>query len=204
MAYSPLTDFLALLRQTSGGARVEQMPGLDYVMAALSRAGMFSISVGQVPPTTNQTTTIWIKPALPSWSAEASIFLWDPVALVYSPASNTLWQSLFSPPVVGSNVFQSVSGVSANIGITTSLLAIQRVNPAATALNLPSVIGHGKNPLRIVDWSTAVTAHAITITPFGTETIMQLPNWVLNSSPAQLSGVDLFPSVDLNGWVIAP
>ena len=62
MSYNPATDFIALLRLTAGGVRSEQMPGLDYVVAALARIGLFSLSVGQTAPTVNQATTVWLQP----------------------------------------------------------------------------------------------------------------------------------------------
>lgn len=100
MSYSPLTDFLALLRQTSGGVRSERMPGLDYVVAALARAGLISISVGQTAPTVNPATTVWFQPAVPSWTAEGAVFLWNAAVNSYQVATPTLWSSLIAGPFV--------------------------------------------------------------------------------------------------------
>ena len=55
----------------------------------------------------------------------------------------------------------------------------------------------------IIGWSTAVVGHTITLLPSGGATIMKRASWVLVSTADQLSGVDLLPSADLNGWVIA-
>jgi hypothetical protein len=201
MSYAPTTDFIALLRQTAGGEAVARMPGLDYIVAALARAGLFSLSVGQTAPLVNQATTVWLKPSQPSWVAEGTVYLWNAAAGTYQVATATLWSVLLG---LSGYSFQSAATAAANIASVTSLLAVQRTAPAATALILPSVAVRGRRSLQIVDWSTGVAAHAITLTPAGTETIMQQPSWTLLSTAVQLAGVTLYPSPDLNGWVIAP
>lgn len=205
MSYSPTTDFLSLLRQTSGGVRTERTPGLDYVVAALSRAGLFALSVGQTAPTTNQPTTAWLRPSVPSWVAEGSVFLWNPVTLEYEAATPSLWDALLlsTASSIGYS-FQSAAAGSNIVMAGTSLLAVQRAAPAATALTLPAVIAQAGKPLQIVDWSTGVTGHTITLNPIGGSTIMQQSSFELLSTAVQLSGVTLYPSPDLNGWVIAP
>lgn len=203
MAYTPNTDFLALLRQTSGGVRSENVPGLDYVTAVLARAGMINLSVGQSPPTSSQSTTAWFKPAQPSWSAEGQLYLWNSITAEYELATPALWQktTAFSP-----YVFQSAAVASNIITVGTSLLAVQRAAPTATALQLPNLAAQyaSGRRLQIVDFSTSVVNHVITLTtPDGT-TIMQKPNWSLLSTAVQLAGVALQPSPDLNAWIIAP
>ena len=79
MSYNPATDFIALLRLTGGGVRSERMPGLDYVVAALARIGLFSLSVGQTAPTVNQATTVWLQPSQPSWLAEGTFYIWNSI-----------------------------------------------------------------------------------------------------------------------------
>lgn len=201
MAYSSTTDFLALLRQTSGGVRTERMPGLDYVVAAMARAGLFSLSVGQTPPTTNQTTTVWLLPSVPSWVAEGTVFLWNAALGQYQPATLALWTAFLAGPSAYS--FQSAAAAANTIAPGVSLLAIQRVAPAATTITLPLIAAQGGKPIQIVDWSSAVVAHAITITP-AAGTIMRQSSWGLLSTADQLSGITLYPSPDLNGWAIAP
>lgn len=203
MSYTPTNDFLALLRQTSGGVRLERMPGLDFVVSAMARMGLFQLSVGQSPPTTNQTTTVWFQPSIPSWVAEGTVFLWNTAAAQYQAATPALWNILLSPAGYS---FQSVNIAASAVLAGTSILAVQRAAPAATALVLPNLAAQflTGRPLKIVDWSTAVANHAITITtPDGT-TIMQLASLGLLSSAVQLAGVTLYPVPDLNGWVIAP
>ncbi len=201
MSYTPLTDFLALLRQTSGGERLASVPGLDYVVSALSRAGLFQLLVGQTAPTVNQATTVWLQPSVPSWVTEGIVFLWDAAAQVYVKATPALWDAFFT----GSTgyVFQSVAGASGIVGVTTSILAVQRVAPVTTSLTLPTLVSHGTKPLHVVDWSTGVTGHTINLIPSG-GTIMQQASWQLRSTSVQLSSVTLYPSLDLNGWIIAP
>lgn len=203
MAYNPLTDFLALIRNGSGGAAMAEMPGLDYVVAAMARAGLIALSVGQTAPTTNQQTTVWLKPSLPSWVAEGTVFLWSATAGAYAPATPTLWANLMAP---GGYSFQSAPAASNAIAAGASLVAVQRVAPVATALVLPSLLGQWQTgrPLRIVDWSTSVTNHALAILPSDSSTIMKQPLWDLLSTPDQLAGITLYPSPDLNGWIIAP
>lgn len=94
MSYNPATDFMGLLRLVGSGVRSERMPGLDYVVAALARAGLINLSVGQTAPTTSQANTVWFQPAIPSWVAEGTIRLWDPLAGAYAPATPTLWSTL--------------------------------------------------------------------------------------------------------------
>lgn len=203
MAYSPRTDFLALIRNSGGAASFAEMPGLDYVVAAMARAGLFRLWTGQTPPTANQATTVWLVPSSPSWVAEGMVFLWNVSTNTYEPATPALWDVLLSGPSAGSNVFQSVAVASDAIGSATTLLAIERAGPAATALTLPSIQARGGKALQIVDWSSGVVNHAITINAVG-GTIMRRPSFGLFSTPDQLAGITLYPSVELNGWVIAP
>lgn len=203
MSYTPTTDFLALLRSTSGGVRTERMPGLDYVVAALARAGLFQLSVGQTAPTTNQAGTVWLQPSLPSWVAEGTVWLWNATALAYQLATPALWVALLAP---GARSFQSAAAANNVIIAGTSILAVQRATPGATSLVLPNLMAHWLTGavLKVVDWSTAVVNHTITITTPDGATIMQGASWQLLSNAAQLSGVTLYPSPDLNGWIIAP
>lgn len=203
MSYAPTIDFIALLRQTVDGARFERMPGLDYVVAALARAGLFRLSVGQTPPTSNQTTTVWLKPSLPSWVAEGNVFLWDAVTGQYELATPVLWNILLAPS--GYSFQSAIAAINViNAGVT--ILAVQRAAPSATALVLPTLAGQWLTgrPLKIVDWSTTVTNHMVTITAPDGATIMRQPAWTLLSTADQLAGITLHPAPELNGWIIAP
>ncbi len=202
MSYNPVTDFVGLVRQlASGQVSVARMPGLDYVLSAMARAGLFTLSVGQTAPLSNQSSTVWLLPALPSWTAEGKVFLWNAGTAEYELATPALWSALLSPAQYN---FQSVAGASNVVKAATSLLAVRRTAPSATTLVLPGLSTRGTKPLQIVDWSTAVAVHIITLTTADGATIMQRASWDLQSTPDQLSGVTLFPSTDLNGWVIAP
>ncbi len=93
---------------------------------------------------------------------------------------------------------------SSSIAAGVPVVAIQRVAPATTALALPKVADQDGVPLRIVDWSTSVTDHAITMTPNGTEKIMLAATFAINSNASQLASITLYPSTVLNGWYTAP
>jgi hypothetical protein len=205
MSYTPTTDFLALLRQTSGGVRVESLPGLDFVIAALSRSGLFSVSIGQTAPTSNQISTAWFKPAQPSWSAEGALYLWNAATAQYEPATMALWLA-FLAPGLGGYSFQNVAAAAATVIPGTSLLAVQRAAPVATALTLPTLASQfiSTRKLQIVDFSTSVTLHAITLTTPDGATIMQRNSLRLQSTADSLASVMLTPSPDLNSWIIAP
>lgn len=203
MSYNPLTDFLGLLRRASGGVEQAQMPGLDYVVAAMARAGMFTLSVGQTAPTTNQPSTAWLKPSVPSWVAEGTVFLWNSITQSYQPATPALWTDVLA---AGGYSFQSLASNVNAINTGVSLAAVQRAAPTATSIVLPSMAGQfltGRR-LQITDWSTGVVGHMITLTPSDGSLIMRQTSWQLISTADQLAGVTLRPSPDLNGWVIAP
>ncbi len=111
MSYVPATDFLALLRQTATGVELTRIPGLDYVVAALARAGMFQVWTGLTAPTANQQTTVWVQPAQPSWTAECTVWLWNSQLSEYQLATPNLWSVLlafegpgqaYDPPYGGS------------------------------------------------------------------------------------------------------
>lgn len=85
---------------------------------------------------------------------------------------------------------------------TESDIVILRASPAATTINLPPVADRFNVNLRIVDHSTSVTNHVITINPSGTETIARQSSWQMISTAYQLSSLELRPSETLGGWVI--
>lgn len=91
MVFNPATDFLGLWRNIAGNVSKLEMPGLDYVVAALARAGLVTLSVSATAPVANQSTTAWLRAAVPSYSAEGALFLWDPVAATYVPATPALF-----------------------------------------------------------------------------------------------------------------
>lgn len=202
MAYSPVTDFLALIRD-GDGATLAQMPGLDYVVSAMARAGMFRLSVGQTAPIVNQTDTVWLKPSVPSWVAEGTVWLWDASTGAYALATPALWDNVLSPAGYS---FQSAASASNTARVGASLIAVQRAAPSVTVLMLPTLLGQWQTgrALKIVDWSTDVVEHTIALTTPDGATIMQQTSWQLFSSADQLAGITLSPSPNLNGWVITP
>lgn len=203
MSYNPITDFLALLRLGAGGASVERMPGLDFMLAAMSRAGMFALAIGQVAPVVNQPTTVWLKTALPSWTAEGVVYLWNSDTEAYEVATMDLWSQLLARATA--LVFQSVTAAAVALGSDVTLAAVQRNNPALTAMTLPRLSTRRNQSLRIVDWSDPVVAHTLRMTPLEADvTIMRRPEFNAQSTADQLAGLTLHPSNDLNAWIIAP
>ncbi len=82
------------------------------------------------------------------------------------------------------------------------LVVLNKAIASATAVALGTVAARPYLDLTIVDW--AGTAGPITLTPFGAEKIMGLPQAVLLSGPAGVGSaatITLGPVVDLDGWV---
>jgi hypothetical protein len=91
MTYNPATDFNALWRNTGGALQALQIPGLDYVIEALARAGVINVTVSATAPVANQSTTAWLQAAVPSYSAEGVFQLWDKLTSAYAPATPRLF-----------------------------------------------------------------------------------------------------------------
>lgn len=91
MSYNPATDFSALWRNVAGVVSKVEMPTLDLVVAALARAGVITLSVSATAPVASQSITAWLQAAVPSYSAEGALFLWDPVATAYAAATPALF-----------------------------------------------------------------------------------------------------------------
>ena len=76
MAYNPATDFLALWRNIAGQVSKVEMPGLDYVMLALARAGLFTLVSSATAP-------------MPlTLSVEAPVLAWTAINRATSPEVN--------------------------------------------------------------------------------------------------------------------
>lgn len=176
MAYNPSADFLGLLRQTAGGVRAERMPGLDYIVVALARAGMFQLSVSAAAPVANQSTTAWFRPAVPSSSAEGVLFLWNDGTVEYEPATPALWAAIFAALA---QVVQDVTTVGpVNVLANADVVRVQNVGaPVALVVPLSSAMA---GPVLISDWANHAGTNNITLT---------------------LSGGDVFPGGG-NTWVI--
>jgi hypothetical protein len=121
MVYNPATDFLGLWRNIAGQVSKVEMPGLDYVVAALARAGLITLSVSATAPVVSQSVTAWLNTAVPSYSGEGVLYLWNTALDEYVAATPALffdmlqtatgqngvswWASTGGPPanVVGNN-----------------------------------------------------------------------------------------------------
>jgi hypothetical protein len=90
MAYNPVNDFVATLRNASPN-QLGKIPSLDLVIAALDRAGALEVHIGAVAPSSDQHRTLWFKPASPSYASEGQLFAWNPAALVYDPVTPALF-----------------------------------------------------------------------------------------------------------------
>ncbi len=120
MAYNYLTDFVGLWRATTGGVEKGEMPGLDFVVAALGRAGILNLVISGSPPVVNQDTTAWFKPSVspPDYAAEGVLYLWD--GTQYVPATPDLFfQFLVNSTTIGTFLtIYAVTGVPSNsIGV---------------------------------------------------------------------------------------
>lgn len=91
MAYNPSTDFVGLWRAIAGGVEKAEMPGLDFVVLALGRAGLLTTVISDIAPTANQAATAWFNPANPSYAAEGALYLWDVRIGAYAPATPELF-----------------------------------------------------------------------------------------------------------------
>ena len=116
MVFNPATDFLGLWRNIAGQVSKLEAPGLDIVVAALARAGLFTLSVSATAPVANQSTTAWLQAAVPSWSAEGVLQLWNPALGAYVPATAALFLDLLqaSAGQNGTSWWTSVGGPPLN------------------------------------------------------------------------------------------
>ncbi len=168
MSYSPVTDFIGLLRSTAGGVRAERMPGLDYVITAISRIGLFKVSVSSTPPIANQSTTVWLLPASPSWVAEGSVFLWNAGTSEYELATPQLWSAFLSTATAGATpIIQDVVTNAANVNAATTILRVQNVGAPVT-LTMP--LSSAKvGAVLVSDWNNLAGTNNIVINRAGSD-----------------------------------
>lgn len=160
MSYTPATDFLGLLRQTSGGVRTERMPGLDYIVVALARAGLITLAVAQTAPIVNQASTAWFKPGVPSWTAEGVLFLWNAVTAQYELATPALWSALLATSVAP--VVQDVTTVGP-VNVITNANVVRVLNVGAAVSLVMPLASTMKNPVLISDWNNLAGTNNISI-----------------------------------------
>lgn len=168
MSYATATDLLALIRQTSGGQRVARMPGLDYIVVALARAGFFQIFVGQSAPVANQATTLWFQPNINSWLIEGTVWLWNATAAQYQPATPSLWSALlFSSPAAA--IVQDVTTAGpVTVETIANVVRVQNVGaPVTLLMPLSTTV---LNPVLISDWANHAGTNNILITLSGSDT----------------------------------
>lgn len=131
MVYNPATDFVGLWRSILGTVSKTEMPGLDFVLAAMSRAGLITLSVSATPPLANQSTTAWLQAAVPSYSAEGVLRLWNPVTAAYVAATPALLLRMLEAAAGESGVswWTTVGGPPANVVGNDGDYAIQTDDP---------------------------------------------------------------------------
>lgn len=161
MSYAPTTDFLALLRQVGAGVRAERMPGLDWLVVALARAGLFQLAVSQVAPVLNQSTTVWFKPAVPSSFAEGILFLWNPVTAQYEVATPALWSSLFAA-VPAPTVVQDVTTVGP-VNVQPNAAIVRVMNVGAPVTLVMPLAANKLGGVLVTDWANLAGTNNITI-----------------------------------------
>ena len=182
MSYDPLTDFMGLVRRTSGGARVAQIPGLDYIIAAMARMAQFKLAVQQTAPITDQAETVWLRSATQSWTAEGTVFLWNKNTMEYEPATPELWHSLIHSAV---DHTQDVSAVTADILFDSSVVRVLNVG-AAVDLTLPEAITKEGDVL-VVDWANLAGTNNIRVHVSGADTFQNgLTTWTIAADSGSL------------------
>jgi hypothetical protein len=131
MTYNPSTDFIGLWRTITGGVEKGEMPGLDWLVAALGRAGLVNVSVSGTAPTANQATTAWFVPANPSYSAEGGLYLWSATASAYLAATPSLFYQFLAASYGSSAVswFATTGGAPLNTVGNNGDFAIRTDSP---------------------------------------------------------------------------
>jgi hypothetical protein len=105
---------------------------------------------------------------------------------------------------------QQVTGASATIDGFVTKCTVNRVAPSTTGLTLPDASLRIGRDLSIADYSTSVTEHTTTLTPFqASQKIMRQSTWPLYSNASNLASVTLRAIVDPDNslnyvWIIAP
>lgn len=106
--------------------------------------------------------------------------------------------------VISSNLVVQIETAAGgfSINLLTQLFVINKSVASASALQLPTVSGRDKVTLEIYDWTGL--GGDITLTPFGSETIMGLTGWTVGSGGVAGSGgsLKLVSLEDLSGWLV--
>lgn len=92
MAFLSSSDFVALIRKVGvSQPALERMPPIDFVTKIMAEMGLISVYVGASAPTLNQTTTLWLRPATPSYFGNGTLFAWDGATSQYLPITPALF-----------------------------------------------------------------------------------------------------------------
>lgn len=147
--------------------RTERTPGLDYILAAMARANMFQLSVGQNAPTADQAVTAWLKPAIPSWVAEGVVFLWSAAATEYQVATPALWSALFLAAAVAEVIQDVTTAGPVTINTNSTIVRVQNVGAAVALVMPPAATMLG--PVLISDWANLAGTNNISIARSGSD-----------------------------------
>lgn len=153
MSYTASTDFVGLWRAVAGGVEKVEMPGLDFVTAALYRSGLLNISISSTQPVANQSTTAWFQPASPSYSAEGALYLWNGAA--YVAASQSLMLEMLAAAEKAAGRTNAVSSLMDTLSTTQGAIAYRNASgwvalAPGTAGYLLTTGGPAANP----SWTT--------------------------------------------------
>jgi|SRR5215471_464347 len=133
--YTPSTDFVGLWRAISGGVQKVEMPGLDFVISGLGRAGIINLSTAGSAPTSNQSTTAWLQPAATSYAAEGVFQLWNATASAYQNATMRLLLEMLAAAEKVAAVPTAISSLLDTLSTTQGAIAFrgsagwQAINP---------------------------------------------------------------------------
>lgn len=94
MSYNPATDFVAIIRNPGTSPQAGSLPGLDFAIDALARAGAINVQIGGPAPTSNQLTTAWFVLQANSYGGEGTFMLWNAASQTYVGATPGLFALL--------------------------------------------------------------------------------------------------------------
>lgn len=186
MSYTPSTDFLSLFRRTSGGVRSLSVPGLDWLVSAFARAGLFQLAVSDTPPTSDQSTTAWFRTASSSWASEGALFLWDADIGDYAPATTMLWAELLSATNTATNIQIITTAGPIDINRTADIVLVNQTIGAPITLVMP-LASTKVGGVLISDWKGDASLNAISIVRSGADVFPGgATTWGINADTASV------------------
>jgi len=168
MVYNPTNDFVSISRHVAGGITDAEMPGLDFVIAALGRAGILNLSTASVAPSANQATTAWLQLTAPSYTAEGVFKLWNGSAYVNATMSLLLEMLAAAEKAAGSAI--AISSLLDTLGITIGDIIVRGASSwQALAPGVNGYVFTSNGSGNLPTWS-ALPAPPVVVTSFNTRT----------------------------------